>query len=145
MHPPHFKPTSKELRLFTLVLLIPAAVLHFSFHYTTAAIVLASYASLGLLIPTLAKPLHKLLVVITWPIGFCLNHLLLATIYYLLVTPSHSSSNCAAKSLSISTTHRNPAATSPPWKNATLHLTTTHSEKPYGHGSAPAQRNNTHA
>ena len=87
MHPPHFKPTSKELRLFTLVLLIPAAVLHFSFHYTTAAIVLASYASLGLLIPTLAKPLHKLLVVITWPIGFCLNHLLLATIYYLLLTP----------------------------------------------------------
>lgn len=87
MHPPHFKPTSKELRLFTLVLLIPAAVLHFSFHYTTAAIVLASYASLGLLIPTLAKPLHKLLVVITWPIGFCLNHLLLATTYYLLLTP----------------------------------------------------------
>ena len=87
MHPPHFKPTSKELRLFTLVLLIPAAVLHFSFHYTTAAIVLASYASLGLLIPTLAKPLDKLLLVSTRPIGFCLNHLLLATPNNLLLTP----------------------------------------------------------
>ena len=87
MHPPQFKPTANELRLFALVLLIPAAVLHFGFHHTTPALALAAYACLGLIVPALAKPLHNLLVLLTWPIGFCLNHLLLASIYYLLVTP----------------------------------------------------------
>ena len=87
MHPPNFKPSPKELRLFSLLLLIPAAVLHFGFHHTTTALALAAYAFISLLIPILAKPVHNLLVLLTWPIGFCLNHLLLASIYYLLVTP----------------------------------------------------------
>lgn len=87
MHQPNFKPSPKELRLFALVLLIPAGIAHFGFQHTTLAIILTSYACLCLLIPTLARPLHHLLLLITWPIGFCLNHVLLAAIYYLLLTP----------------------------------------------------------
>ena len=87
MHPPNFNPPPRELRLFSLLLLIAAAVLHFGFQLTTPALALAACACLGLITPTLAKPVHNLLISLTWPFGFCLNHLLLATIYYLLVTP----------------------------------------------------------
>ena len=87
MHPPNFKPSPGELRLFALLLLIPAAILHFGFQLTTPALALAACACLGLITPTLAKPVHNLLVLLTWPIGYFLNHLLLASIYYLLVTP----------------------------------------------------------
>ena len=87
MHQPNFKPSPKELRLFTLVLFISAGIAHFGFHHTTSAIILTSYACLCLLIPALAKLLHNLLLLLTWPIGFCLNHVLLAAIYYLLLTP----------------------------------------------------------
>lgn len=87
MHKPNFNPTPRELRLFSLVLLIPAAVLHFYFHCSIWAVILAGYTGICLVVPTVARPLHHLLLLLTWPLGYCLGHILIAMIYYLLLTP----------------------------------------------------------
>jgi len=91
MTTPNFNPSLKELRLFSLFLLLPAAFLFWKFSgksYTQAIITtLVAVAILGCILPKLIKPLYLLLITLTWPIGFLINNLLLALIYFLILTP----------------------------------------------------------
>jgi hypothetical protein len=88
-------PTREELRRFGMICLVgfavvgsvvlwrsgslPAAVAFF------AAGVLA--AAVGLAAPPALKPLFLFLVIVTYPIGWILSHLLLASVYFLVITP----------------------------------------------------------
>jgi hypothetical protein len=41
----------------------------------------------GLVVPVAIKPIYIALVWITYPIGFCVSHLVLAVLYFLILTP----------------------------------------------------------
>jgi carbamoyltransferase len=51
--------------------------------WTTAVLSVA----VGLLRPTLMKPVYLLLTVVTWPVGWIVSHLLLIVVYYGIITP----------------------------------------------------------
>jgi hypothetical protein len=41
----------------------------------------------GLVVPAAIKPIYIALVRITYPIGFCVSHLVFAVLYFLILTP----------------------------------------------------------
>jgi len=47
----------------------------------------AVLAIAGLVVPAAIKPVYIALVRITYPIGFCVSHLVLAVLYFLILTP----------------------------------------------------------
>lgn len=87
MNPPNLNPPRKDLRIFALFLLLPALLLFYKFDLRVVAYSLSALAVIGAILPAWIKPLHNLLVVLTYPIGYLLNSLLLALIYYLVLTP----------------------------------------------------------
>lgn len=86
MKPPNLNPSNKELFFFSLILLIPAALL-FYFQFTITAYAIAIISVIGMLVPKFAKLNHNALMLLTYPIGFSLSFLIYALIYFLLITP----------------------------------------------------------
>jgi hypothetical protein len=94
----NWKPTTKELRSFAL-LWTPLFLLGFAaltwwradFVVTTTVIVLAAIvvvtALLGAVFPAAIRPLFIALMVVTFPIGFVISHILLGFLYYGVFTP----------------------------------------------------------
>jgi len=92
----NWHPTDRELRQFSGVWfpafwLIVGLMVGFRtgwwqlvFPAWTAAAVLAA---IGLLRPQLVRPIFVGWMVAAWPIGWVMSHLLLAGVYYLLITP----------------------------------------------------------
>ncbi len=92
----NWNPDRKELRLFggiylPIFLLIIGGLLYYKYQLRTASVAVACAAlaisALGWAAPTAAKPLYLMLVAATYPIGWTLSHLVMAIIYYLVLTP----------------------------------------------------------
>lgn len=92
----NLSPSRKELRLFA-GLWWPAMcaaigfMLFRRFHAPGAALWVLSGGALlaiaGLAAPAIIKPVYIALVRITYPIGFCVSHVVLAALYFLVLTP----------------------------------------------------------
>jgi hypothetical protein len=94
--PVDWRPSSRKLREFAVALVVFSILactylrMRHGVSWTTLAIVEAIVlvaAVLGLLAPPLLRPLFVGISVLVWPIGFVVSWVLLAVIYYGLVTP----------------------------------------------------------
>jgi|SRR5215471_287124 len=93
---PNFNPTRKDLRWFA-ALWWPAAcaavglMLFRKFHMLTGAAWVWSLGGLlaaaGLIAPSAIRPCYLMLIRVTYPIGWCMSHLVLAAMYFLVFTP----------------------------------------------------------
>ncbi|MDB5346460.1 MAG: hypothetical protein JWP89_4837 [Schlesneria sp.] len=91
----NWRPSDRDLRLFAVVQWFVAAaaawLLHKKFGWDIAAIALlvASSAGLvgGLLVPLILRPLFIAWMVAAFPIGWVMSHLVLAIVYYTVITP----------------------------------------------------------
>ncbi len=88
------KPSPKDLRVFSalwLIFLLALGAIAFSKGYEKAAIAACALSigigGLGLVFPRSARPVYIGAMYATFPIGFALSHLILAVIYFLLLTP----------------------------------------------------------
>ena len=93
---PNFAPSRKDLRWFAALWWpLLAAALGFmllrKFHQPAAAVVIlalgAILALLGVVSPPIIRPVYIGLIRLTYPIGWCISHTVLAVMYYLVVTP----------------------------------------------------------
>lgn len=99
-----WNPTRKNLRIFGAIALVAFGLFGALAHWRigpgsaipagasgpTAYVLwaLAAYAGLcAAMLPTAVKPLYLLLTVVTYPIGFVLSYVLMAAMFYLVVTP----------------------------------------------------------
>ena len=90
-----WNPTKRELRQFGGLCLVFFGLIGayvYSYHQaTTAASILAGLAVglglMGLLVPMALRPIFVGWMVAAFPIGWTVSHLLLAVIYYLVLTP----------------------------------------------------------
>jgi hypothetical protein len=91
----NLNPSKKELRTFGLCALAFAALVAWLvFRRTGSVTVGASIASvgvalalLGLAIPRALRPVWVVLMVVNYPIGWVITHVVMAMIFYLVVTP----------------------------------------------------------
>lgn len=91
----NWRPSNRDLRQFAVVQLIVAAgaawLLHRRFGWDVAAIslVVVSTAGLvaGLLSPQLLRPPFIVWMVAAFPIGWVMSHVVLAIVYYSVITP----------------------------------------------------------
>lgn len=94
----NWKPNSKELRQFAGLLVAVVIVLGGIRLYSSQSFDLASWywracsagliaGAIGLVAPTLIRPLYVAWMGLAFPIGWTISHLLLGTIYYGVVTP----------------------------------------------------------
>jgi hypothetical protein len=91
----NLNPSKRELRIFSLAafvfLTIVAWLVWRKSGSTTAATVLVALgviiAALGLTVPRTIKPVFIALMVINYPIGWVVTHIVMAFIFYLVVTP----------------------------------------------------------
>jgi hypothetical protein len=91
-----WKPGAKDLRIFALLFLVFAAALgapvfYFKYGWVLAAKVLWVAAGVvgvvGLILPRLVLPVYVVMMALALPIGMVVSTVLLAVIYYLVVTP----------------------------------------------------------
>jgi len=100
----NLRPTSRELRQFGCIALAGFALLGgwihwrgslFGFDLGLAALTV-SYIFWGLgaltalfavLAPKANRPLYVLLVLVTWPIGFVVSHVIMAVVFFGIITP----------------------------------------------------------
>ena len=88
-----WKPSSRNLRVFGAALTVLGLFLALllrgeSREYPLAAALLAVLGGgAALFRPGLLRPLYLILQVLTWPLGLALSHLLLAVMFYLVLTP----------------------------------------------------------
>ena len=92
----NWRPTDRELRLFAAALPVPAAVIGFALgrrfdsawppHLLVWPAV--AVAAVGLARPRLVRPVFLAVSLAAFPIGWALSHLILAAIFFLLVTPT---------------------------------------------------------
>lgn len=91
----NWNPPPKELRVFALLQLIFFAIVSWLVHQRTATTGLATtivvvslfVAVVGSLKPTWLRPMYVVWMVAVFPIGFVVSHLLMAAVFYLVVTP----------------------------------------------------------
>jgi hypothetical protein len=90
----NWKPSDRDLRWFAVVQLVVAVaawLLHRRFGWDVAAtsLLVASSAGLvgGLLAPLILRPLFIAWMVAAFPIGWLMSHLVLAIVYYTVITP----------------------------------------------------------
>ena len=91
----NLNPTKRELTIFSLAACVFLAIVAWlvwrKSGSTTAATVLVALgvviAALGLTVPRLIRPLFIALMVINYPIGWVVTHIVMAIIFYLVVTP----------------------------------------------------------
>ena len=88
-------PNLRELRIFGLLLVgfsvLMGLLLHFRFEASRAAlgavVVGWSLAALYFLFPSLRKPIYLGWMFATFPIGWTVSHLVLAVVYYAILSP----------------------------------------------------------
>jgi hypothetical protein len=103
--PVTLRPSRRQLRTFGLITAVLTAVVGASFYFrghmwgisvepalgsqlghilwgASVALVVAAFA-----VPKAFVPLYVLLTVVTLPIGFVMSHILIATIYFVIITP----------------------------------------------------------
>ncbi len=91
----NLNPSKRELRIFSLGALVFLAIVGWlvwrKSGSTTAAEILVAVgvvvAVLGLTVPRAVRPLFIALMVINYPIGWVVTHVVMALIFYLVVTP----------------------------------------------------------
>lgn len=91
----NLNPTKRELRIFSLAALVFLTIVAWlvwrKSGSTTAAAVLVAVggviAILGLTVPRAIRPVFIVLMVINYPIGWLMTHIVMAVIFYLVVTP----------------------------------------------------------
>jgi len=91
----NWKPSSKELRQFAGLWLGFFAALGGYFYYhdpasSVARVVLAAALLVGvpgLVVPAMMRPIYVTWMIAAFPIGWTVSHLLLGTIFYLVITP----------------------------------------------------------
>ena len=91
----NWRPSNRDLRMFAVVQLVVAAVcawlLHRRLGWDAAAIGLIGLSLAGtvagLVSPQLLRPLFVLWMVAAFPVGWVMSHLMLAVVYYGVVTP----------------------------------------------------------
>jgi hypothetical protein len=91
----NWHPSRKELRVFALLLLaffaIVAGLMVFRFSATTAAGVVFAVAALisvtGLCVPSWLRPVYVGWIVAAYPIGWLVSHIVIAMLFYLVITP----------------------------------------------------------
>ncbi len=93
---PNFEPSRKDLRWFAAIwwpaLCVAVGItLQRKFHLPAAATVIwavgAVLAILGLISPPMIRPVFIGLMRLTYPIGWCVSHTILAIMYFLVLTP----------------------------------------------------------
>jgi hypothetical protein len=91
----NLNPSKRELKIFSLGALVFLTIVAWlvwrrSGSTTVAAILMAVgvvIAVLGLTVPRVLRPLFIALMVINYPIGWVVTHIVMAFIFYLVVTP----------------------------------------------------------
>jgi hypothetical protein len=92
----NLEPSRKELRWFAglwwpLICAMIGLAFFRKFHAPTAAVwiwaVGGLLAALGVIAPRVIQPFYLLLMRLTYPVGWCVSHLVLAAMYFLVVTP----------------------------------------------------------
>jgi len=91
----NFKPSPKELRTFGIAFLVACGLvgglLAWRFGLGAPSYVLWSLAPIGGLLafvaPKALKPVYILLSLLAWPIGMVVGTVMLAAVYYLVITP----------------------------------------------------------
>jgi len=91
----NWRPSSSDLRIFAgllwLFLLGMGAACFYPTLLDTRLLVLIVATTVmllvGLLFPALLRPIYLGWMVVAFPIGWCVSHLLMAIIFYLIVTP----------------------------------------------------------
>ncbi len=92
---PNWHPTRPQLRQFAVAALLASAIvgtaLRWRFGSDLAPLLIWSFGSvvfvLGMLSPTLVRPVYRVLMAITLPIGWAVSNVFLRVIYYGLFTP----------------------------------------------------------
>jgi len=91
----NWNPAPKQLRQFALLLaaVLAAAALWLYWkspgtHWAAAALLAAAVAGgIGVVRPALMRPVYVVWMAAVFPIGWTVSHVLLAAIYYLVITP----------------------------------------------------------
>jgi uncharacterized membrane protein YjjP (DUF1212 family) len=91
----NWKPSNRDLRLFAVVQLAVMAVAAWLLHRRSGwdvmavAVLVASLATLlvGMIAPPLMRPLFLVWMIAAFPIGWVMSHVVLAVVYYGVVTP----------------------------------------------------------
>lgn len=91
----NWNPSSKELRVFSLLLIafgaIVAAVLYGRFESQTPSAVVLLLTSIiglvGLAAPLLIRPVYVVWMGLAFPIGWTVSHVMMLAVYYLVLTP----------------------------------------------------------
>ena len=91
----NWRPSHRDLRLFAVVQLIVASagawLLHRRLGWDAAACVVVAASlvitAVGLVLPQLLRPLFVGWMLAAFPVGWVMSHLLLAAVYYGVVTP----------------------------------------------------------
>jgi Saxitoxin biosynthesis operon protein SxtJ len=91
----NLNPTKKELRIFSLAMLVFLAIVGWIVWHKSgsadAGVIVAAvglvFAILGFAVPPAVRPVFIALMVINYPIGWVVTHVVMALIFYLVVTP----------------------------------------------------------
>jgi hypothetical protein len=91
----NWQPSNRDLRLFAVVQLVVAAVLAWVLHsrwgWSLAAVILIGISLAltitGLVSPKWLRPLFVAWMVAAFPIGWVMSHVLLAIVYFVVITP----------------------------------------------------------
>ena len=91
----NWNPSHKELRWFAGLLIIffgmVAGWLYWKYAWPTAALIIFGVAAvvggIGLVAPAMMRPVYIGWIVAAFPIGWTISHLVLAVVFYLVVTP----------------------------------------------------------
>lgn len=86
-------PSQNDLRVFSVGLAAILLVIVYSFRqfplaYWVVGIVAAGIACMGLVRPGLVLPVYRLWVLITFPIGWVVSHLIMAAVFYGIFFPA---------------------------------------------------------
>ncbi len=95
MIPINWKPSARELRWFAGLLIpffgVVAALWWKRSEQTTGPVVIASIAAvvglIGLIAPTAIRAIYVVWMIAVWPIGWVVSHVLLAAIFFGVMTP----------------------------------------------------------
>lgn len=94
--PLNLAPSRRDLRWFAglwwpAMCAVIGRMLMWKFHLPAAAISIwvggGLLAALGVIAPFIIRPLYAALLLLSFPIGWCVSHVALAVVYFLVVTP----------------------------------------------------------
>lgn len=80
------RPGSKKLRQFAAIWLVVFGLLAY-FRHSHAFAFVAAIGLIGLALPVVMRPVYVAATVVTFPIGWVVSRVLLAVIYFVVITP----------------------------------------------------------